>query len=290
MANKKKRASLLARLRNRYRLVILNDETFEEKASFRLSRLNIYVLLSSMLVVIAGIVLTLIAFTPLKVYLLGYDEVTIKEQLVQLNLKIDDLEEQMLVKDYFIQNLINITKGNIDTIPPTMIKPESFDDQLINNDKPFYDAILKDEFEEEDRDLLMDKHVTAKDENIANLFLFTPIQGYLTNGFDGSENHYGVDVVAPENSIVKATLDGTVILASWTLETGYVIGIQHANNLTSFYKHNSVLLKKIGNFVRAGDVIAYIGNTGEYTTGTHLHFELWYNGIALDPAEYILFN
>ncbi|MCH8903343.1 MAG: M23 family metallopeptidase [Bacteroidetes bacterium] len=290
MANKKKRASLLARLRNRYRLVILNDETFEEKASFRLSRLNIYVLLSSMIVVIAGIVLTLIAFTPLKVYLLGYDEVTIKEQLVQLNLKIDDLEEQMLVKDYFIQNLINITKGNIDTIPPTMIKPESFDDQLINNDKPFYDAILKDEFEEEDRDLLMDKHVTAKDENIANLFLFTPIQGYLTNGFDGSENHYGVDVVAPENSIVKATLDGTVILASWTLETGYVIGIQHANNLTSFYKHNSVLLKKIGNFVRAGDVIAYIGNTGEYTTGTHLHFELWYNGIALDPAEYILFN
>jgi murein DD-endopeptidase MepM/ murein hydrolase activator NlpD len=125
--------------------------------------------------------------------------------------------------------------------------------------------------------------------DLSQINFFPPLKGYVTAGFSSSEEHYGIDVVAPQDEPIKTILDGHVMLASWTLETGYVIGIQHDHNLVSFYKHNSVLLKKTGNFVKAGDAIAMQGSSGELTTGPHLHFELWHDGVALNPEDYIIF-
>ena len=121
------------------------------------------------------------------------------------------------------------------------------------------------------------------------LHFFTPVRGMVTNSFNPSNNHFGTDIVAGPNEVVKATLAGTVIMATWTLETGYVIEIQHDNNLISVYKHNAELLQKVGLRVKAGDAIAIIGNSGELTTGPHLHFELWQNGVALNPENFIVF-
>jgi len=125
--------------------------------------------------------------------------------------------------------------------------------------------------------------------SIKNFYFFTPLKGTISNNYSLKEQHYGIDIVASPNDAIKATLDGIVILAAWTLETGYVIAIQHQSNLISVYKHNSVLLKKEGMFVKAGEPIAYVGNSGELTSGPHLHFELWYNGNPVDPKEYISF-
>lgn len=115
------------------------------------------------------------------------------------------------------------------------------------------------------------------------------MKGTLTNRFDPVNKHFGIDIVSNPNEPIKSTLDGTVVLANFTSETGWVIGIQHSNNLFSFYKHNSALLKKVGDFVKAGEVIAVIGNSGELSEGPHLHFELWFNGTSLDPKKYIAF-
>ncbi len=122
-----------------------------------------------------------------------------------------------------------------------------------------------------------------------NFTFFNPLKGIITSEFDLSLNHYGIDIVSKENDAVKATLDGTVLFADWTVETGHVISIQHRDNYISVYKHNSVLLKKTGNFVKAGEPIAIVGESGELTTGAHLHFELWYNGTPVNPLEYIAF-
>jgi len=119
---------------------------------------------------------------------------------------------------------------------------------------------------------------------------FKPLNGIITAKFAPLEKHYGIDIVAPHNDAVKSVLDGTVIMAAWTLETGYVIVIQHAGNLISVYKHNAVLLKQEGDFVKAGEPIAIAGNSGEISTGPHLHFELWYNGNPVNPTNYINFN
>ena len=124
---------------------------------------------------------------------------------------------------------------------------------------------------------------------ISQIHFFPPVKGLVTNSFNSLADHYGTDIVAASNEVVKATLEGTVIMATWTLETGWVIQIQHKNNLISIYKHNAELLKRVGDFVEVGEAIAIIGNSGELTTGPHLHFELWYLGIPLDPEDYISF-
>jgi murein DD-endopeptidase MepM/ murein hydrolase activator NlpD len=130
---------------------------------------------------------------------------------------------------------------------------------------------------------------SSKTNDISSFFFFTPVKGTVTNVFNSAEKHFGVDIAAAPNEAIKATLDGTVILSAWTSETGYIITIQHSNNLVSVYKHNSALLKKAGTYVKAGEAIAIIGNSGEYTSGPHLHFELWYNGSPVNPKDYIAF-
>lgn len=289
MKQEQKEKTFLRRLKNKYRLVVMNDDTFEEKLSLKLSPLNLFILVGSTTIFLIIIVISTIAFTPLREYIPGYADVNMRKKVISLALKADSLAAELVSKDIYIDNINNIITGK------TVGKPVK---QAVDSAKK-YDAI---DFKPSKEDLLLREQIESQDQynlslgtentqknNINNFFFFTPLKGLLSSSFNIAEAHYGVDVVAPENEAIKATLDGTVILSMWTAETGYVIQIQHENNLISVYKHNSALLKKTGEYVKAGETIAIIGNSGELTNGPHLHFELWYNGTPINPQDYMVF-
>lgn len=286
-----KRTSFLDKLRAQYRMVILNDETYEEKASFNLSRLNLVVIISSVVVVLVFLITSLIILTPIKQYIPGYGDIQSKQELVELRLKTDSLANVVAKRDSWISNIQKVFKGKIDT---SVSK---------NTNEPFlYDTVKLDKIPPEDKALRQDiersdqfkpqfaKEKSTQSASPSSILFFPPVKGYVTNQFNMQTNHLGVDIVAPEDETVKAALEGHVIMASWTLETGHVIGIQHTNNLVTFYKHNSALLKKVGTFVEGGEAIAIIGSSGELSTGPHLHFELWQNGVPVDPQNFIVFQ
>lgn len=285
---KNKKGEFLKRLRHRYRLVVMNDDTFEEKFSLRLTPLGLVILLGSSTIIMIMVVTSLIAFTPLREYIPGYADIGVRRNLIRITLKSDSLEQTILERNEFMGNIGNVLKGNIKTdTTQNSPDPNKEYDKLEINASLNEDALRKN-IEAEDKYSLTYETKTNKN-GISNFFFFTPLKGIVSSSFKTNEQHYGVDVVAPENEAIKSTLDGTVILATWSSETGYTITIQHSNNLLSIYKHNSILLKKVGAFVKAGDPIAIIGNSGEQTTGPHLHFELWYNGKAIDPQDYMVF-
>ncbi len=283
-----KKGDFFKRLRHRYRLVVMNDDTFEEKFSLQLTPLGLVILLGSSTIIMIMVVTSLIAFTPLREYIPGYADVGVHRNLIRITLKSDSLEETILERNKFMGNIGNVLKGNIKT-DTTQNRPDPTKeyDKLEMNASRNEDALRKN-IESEDKYSLTYETKPNKS-GISNFFFFTPLKGIVSGSFKTNEQHYGVDIVAPENEAIKSTLDGTVILATWSSETGYIIAIQHSNNLISVYKHNSVILKKVGAFVKAGDPIAIIGNSGEQTTGPHLHFELWYDGKAIDPQDYMVF-
>jgi len=279
------------RLRVRYRLVIRDDETYEEKLSLRLSRLNVFVLVGSLAILLIVLTTFLIAFTPLREYIPGYTDVNLSKNVYDLHLRVDSLENVLAMNDRYLANLRLVLSGE----EPVDIHHERHDslarqytDIQITHSPA--DSLLREEFENQVRLY----SISGTSELIpsrppAGMVFFTPLKGIVTSEFNPVENHYGIDIVAPENEVVKATLDGIVLFSSWTIETGHVIVIQHQNNYISVYKHNAVLLKREGAYVRAGEPIAIVGESGEYTTGPHLHFELWHNGNPVNPRDYMIF-
>lgn len=284
---KENKKNFLQRLRHRYRLVVMNDDTFEENFSLRLTPLGLVILLSSVTIVMVMLVTSLIAFTPLREYIPGYADVGMRRELINLTLRSDSLEQSLIEQNMFNENIANVLKGNIKA-DTSKTRPETKEYAKLKLYASQKEAALKQSIESQDKYSLAYGAETNKN-GISNFFFFTPIKGVVSAQFKSKEEHYGVDIVGPENEPIKATLDGTVILATWSSETGYTITVQHSNNLISVYKHNSVLLKKVGDYVKAGEPIAIIGNSGEQTTGPHLHFELWYNGSAIDPQGYMVF-
>lgn len=286
--HKKDKPKKFQRLKNKYRLVVLNDDTFEEKISLRLSRLNVFFIVGMSSLILVVLVTIIIAFTPLREFIPGYANVSIRKQGVENFLKSDSIEVVLAQNNLYIDNLRSIIMGK-----PISFDEKSFIDSTINyknitNEPIEEDSILRKMIETEEKYNLFKKAGTTP-ENISGFIFFNPLKGTVTNRFNMKKQHFGIDVVAPKNEAIKATLDGTVIFAEWTAETGYVIQLQHANNLISIYKHNSILHKEPGDHVKAGEVIAIVGNSGEYSTGPHLHFELWYNGIPINPEDYMMF-
>jgi murein DD-endopeptidase MepM/ murein hydrolase activator NlpD len=289
MAEKEdKRKKLIERLRHRYRLVVMNDDTFEENFSLRLTPLGLFILLGSVTIIMIMFVTSLIAFTPIREYIPGYADAGVRRNLIRLTFKSDSLEQSLIAQNAFIANISNVLKGNIksDSTQNRPDKNKEYNKLQMNASKS--EADLRKTIEGQDQYSLNYETETNKNA-ITNFSFFTPLKGIISSSFKTSEQHYGTDIVGPENEAIKSTLDGTVILATWSSETGYTITVQHSNNLISVYKHNSVLLKKVGDYVKAGDPIAIIGNSGEQTTGPHLHFELWYAGNPIDPQEYMVF-
>lgn len=291
----KKKRSFLEKIKNKYRLVIYNDQTFEESISFRLSRLNVFITVGSLAILLVVATTFIIAFTPLKEYIPGYGSFDTNREINNILKKTDSLENIVNTRTHYINNLKSILSG--EDIPEDLEKPQPVS---ISKDINFHpskaDSLLRAEIESQPGYNLTSQNYSANElyqpssASIKSFFFFSPLNGIVSDNYDPTMHHYGVDIVADNNEAVKATLDGTVILSTWTLETGYSIAVQHTNNLISVYKHNSVLLKKQGEYVKAGDVIGIIGETGTLSTGVHLHFELWFNGIPLNPRDYISFN
>jgi murein DD-endopeptidase MepM/ murein hydrolase activator NlpD len=288
MATSDKKTKKFEKLKHKYRFVILNDDTFEEKFNFRLSRLNVYTALGFGSLLLIALVTVLIAFTPLREFIPGYTDVTIRKTGIENTLKLDSLENVLRQKEQYLTNINRIIQGEPINFSDSLVIDTTINYKNIANEKIPQDSLLRVMIETEEKYNLF-KSAGRTPNSISSLIFFNPLKGIVTEQFNAKKQHFGVDLVAPKNEAIKATLDGTVIFAEWTSETGYVIQLQHSNNLISIYKHNSVLHKKVGDKVKAGDVIAIVGNTGELSSGPHLHFELWYNGIPLNPQEYMLF-
>lgn len=277
-------------LTNRYLLIIRNEENFAEKTTFSFNY-------AKMILFIVGIFIIFLTFSlSLSKTLLArwYDpqlkEIEINKKIVELSLSVDSLASEVDKKEKFIQSLKNIVEEDKsfltakDSVNKTSAKVEI---KNLNNIDPI-DEELREEFENETIQLVSVQN--NKQDELQSALLFPPLSGIVSSKYNSKIDHYGVDVLSQPNEPVRSVSDGTVTLSSWTQDAGYVVAIQHRNNLVSVYKHNSALLKKVGNYVKAGDVISIIGNTGELTNGTHLHFELWHEGNPINPEDFVSFN
>jgi len=268
---------------------MMNDQTFEERISFRLSPLNVFVFAGLVIIGLITFTIFIIAFTPLKEYIPGYADIHMKRQLIQMTHQTDSLSASLRSRDMYLENLKYIMNGNIGEDSITSVAHSTVRyDTISFNQVSREDSLLRVQMESQDQFALTAGESSNKS-GIAAFYFFTPLKGTVTNEFDAKSKHYGVDIVAAANEVIKSTMDGTVLFSDWTSETGYTIALQHSNNMFSLYKHNSALLKSVGDYVKAGEVIAIIGNSGEFTTGPHLHFELWYHGNPVNPKDYMTF-
>lgn len=288
MSDGNKKQSFWKKWRFKYRFVVLNSETFEERLAFNMSRLNVFLLTCVSLTLLIGGTTLIIAFTPLREYIPGYTSTNIRRQMVNLNQLSDSLKIKLDSRERYLQNIRNIIEGvPVDTT--NFYVPENIS---VQNDgaveRVYEDSMLRERIESEDRFNFFSSE-NPDNLTLEKLLFFKPVDGLVTQSFNADEKHYGVDVVSKENELIKSTLGGIVVFSSWTSETGNVIAIQHVNNFVSIYKHNSALLKQQGETVTVGESIAIIGNSGKWSSGPHLHFELWHNNQAVNPENYILF-
>lgn len=292
---KEKSLNWLGKLRDQYRLVVMNDETFQEVGSYRLSLLNVYVFLSTIVVLVALAVGALIFFTPVKRYVPGYGDVGDAREMMRLNRQVSEMEKELVAFRTYSDNVRRMLTADViaEKDIPRLKSSDLAADSAAGPppEMPAVDQELRREVALGDLGTAAREPRTSnfspRDVPLEQMFFSPPIKGRVSAGFDPDKKHWGTDVVAPQNTAIKSVMDGYVFFSDWTLETGNTIGIQHANNVITFYKHNSALLKKTGSFVKAGEAIAIIGNTGTKTDGPHLHFELWHKGKPINPVDYI---
>lgn len=287
MEKKEKRTKRFKKkLLHKYRLVILNEETFEERFSFKLNRLNVFVFSTLFALVLIIATTVIIAFTPLREYIPGYSSVQLKKRSAVLAYKTDSLQRIIQLNDQYLASIKKVLTGDVKTVnfnKDSLIEVAKMDPTILIRTSPT-DSILRQQVAQEDK---YNPLVGNRDQQYT---LFAPVKGTITSPYDSKSKHYAVDVVTAKDAPVKAVADGTVIFAEWTAQTGNVIILKHNNNLISVYKHNAVLTKGQGENVKGGEVIATVGSTGELTTGPHLHFELWRDGIPVNPTNFIDFD
>ena len=283
------------RLQNTHRLIIMNDETFEEVGSYRLTLLNVYILLSTLIVITAVAVTVSIAYTPLKRYIPGYSGGGNNDrELYQVMRQMDDMEKQLKAHQTYAESVRRMLVGDVQTAKDVPQSKEiTQDSSMVEVGRIPVDDQLRNEVAiSEIGSAARNSRTTnlaPRDTPLEQLFFSPPVSGEISMSFLPDKKHYGVDILAPKNTAIKAAMDGYVFLSDWVQETGYTIGIQHANNVITFYKHNSALLKSVGSFVRSGEAVAIIGNTGTLSSGPHLHFALWHKGMPVDPTIYVNF-
>jgi len=286
MAKDSKNETRVQRWRNKFRFVILNDDTFEELLTLKLSPLNIFVFSVVTIVSTIALTTTVIAFTPLKELIPGYASSKLRREAIELALTTDSLTAAIDRTERYILGVQRILQGEvIDTVLQKLETDTSSNSaEIVLSDPSAQDSAFREWVEEENAFTL-----NQGGAELGIPQLISPLDGIITSEFDKATNHFAVDIAAASNTPVKTCYEGTVVFADWTSETGNIIIVQHENNLLSAYKHNSALLKEVGEFVRSGEAIAIIGNSGENSTGPHLHFELWFEGAPIDPQNFIKF-
>lgn len=290
--SEEKKESLLSRLRSqmrdRYRLVIMDEATLAEKASFVLSPLNVFVFSVAVSLFLIVSVTYLIAFTSLREYIPGYADVRMRKSIIELASRTDSLEKSLALKEQYLANIAGILAGRAPQDEAQRTSPDStIHYQKVEDKRSADDSLLRAEIEAEQKASLSSAGGAG---DLRSLLFFPPVKGIITTKFKSRPDHLGVDIVAAKNEAIKATLDGTIVFSGWTINDGYVVHIQHEGELLSVYKHNSAILKKAGDRIKAGQPVAIIGNTGEHSSGAHVHFEIWYRGNPVDPQDFLRFQ
>jgi len=276
--------------RDKYRFSISNDTTFEEVWRVRLTQYNAFLLVTFLVLFLIGATVSLIAFTNIREFIPGYPDVTMRRNILMSAIRLDSLEREIELRDKYFANLNSIIRGEKPAEVFSMQDTSGRYGTIRNTTTPEESALRAQVENAEKYNVSYSQNVQESVTSLAELHFFPPVKGIVSGKYDASRKHYGTDIVAKPRSPVAAALDGIVIFTGWTMETGYVIQIQHPNNIVSIYKHNSGLLKETGDIVRAGEPVSIIGDSGElYTSGPHLHFEIWYKGSPLDPEKHILF-
>jgi murein DD-endopeptidase MepM/ murein hydrolase activator NlpD len=270
-----------------YRITITENDSHRHIWSTRLTKTSLFVTIVSIVVMVCAITYCLIAYTPVRTFIPGYPDARTKRVAIQNAIKVDSLERVIYRWELYSENLKRAVEGKepikIDSIIKASRKDaaEPVDAAALQKQ----DSLLREKVKEEEQFEISARG--RRDLPIEGLHFFTPLKGVVSQGFDAT--HPYIDITAAEGSAVKATLDGTVIYTGWSEDDGNTIQVQHTDDIVSIYKHNDKLLKKAGDKVKAGTSIAIVGNTGDTSTGTHLHFELWHKGEAVDPTRYIKF-
>lgn len=282
-------------LKHRYRLIILNSDTFQEVGAYNLTLLNVYTWLSILFVTAAALVVALILFSPLGRLIPGMNTAIEKQEILALTLEVDSLQNAVRASELYARDLKAILNGTVENESQVAQQEVDFSnvkaDAVPNEaEEIIREEVALEEIQQKVQGTPAQPGFVNDKRYLEQLYFTPPINGEVSSNFDPSIDHFGIDILAPKNTPIKAALNGVIIQSDWSVEFGYTIGIQHGNNLLTFYKHNSELLKKIGDQVRAGEVVAIIGNSGELSDGPHLHFELWSQGQPVDPAAYLNFN
>ena len=285
---KRKRQILKKRLFTKNRLVILNEDTFEEIFSLRLTLMNVFVFASLGAVIIIFITSYIIAFTPLREYIPGYASNKLKRDALQLALKSDSLSIALKNNEAYILSIQKVLRGDVEFAKlskDSIIAGVNSEDDKLKMSASEEELKLRERVEKEDKYNLFEQ-ATAK----VNVVFFAPVKGLVTEKYNARTKHFATDIALPKNTPIKAVLNGTVIFADWTPTTGNVIILRHNNGFISIYKHAASLTKAQGDAVRTGEVIAIAGSTGFESTGIHLHFELLKDGYPIDPEQFIEFE
>ena len=288
MKNEKQNKTFLKRIFNDYKIVVSSEDTFEEKLSFKANKINAFIIMLLYSIILIAFTISIGFFTQLREMVPGYSSSDLLNRAIYLTKKTDSLEQQIALNNKFYKSIEDVLSGNVDEF---ISRDElSIDSNLINTDiftisPNLQDSILRQYVENEDKFNLTNNELV-----IENKMFFSPIKGEITQSFNFNENHFAIDIAADIGTPVKSVLDGKIIFSEWSLETGYVVVIDHGENIISVYKHNSKTLKEQNDFVQAGEVIAYSGNQGNLSSGPHLHFELWKNGTPIDPEPLLNFK
>jgi murein DD-endopeptidase MepM/ murein hydrolase activator NlpD len=291
MKNRKSQDSeTVPKLRRKYKLVLRDAYSYEEKISFFVSRLGVIVIAGTLVVALVVLTIYLVAFTSLREYIPGYTDIALPQKVFDLQQQADSLNDVLQMQEQYLENIRKILLDDEihDEVTPQYEPFTHYDTIALRHSVA--DSLLRLEYERKTQFSLYPSSLfTYSPANIGNIYFYTPLNGIITRSYDPEASHFGVDVAANRYEAIKAILDGTVIFSDWTLETGYIICLQHQNQLISVYKHNSSLLRQQGELVKAGETISFAGGSGELSTGPHLHFELWYDGNPVDPEEFISF-
>lgn len=285
---KKDNKKFAKKLLHKYRLVILNEDTFEERISFKLTKLNVFVAVSLGIIILIAGTTFLIAFTGLREYIPGYSSANLKKQATELAYKTDSLKTALMLNNQYYESIRKVLTGDLEPMilnRDSLVRAQQLDPSLIDLSSSKADSLLREEVSQEDKYNVLETAGTQME-----FALFPPVKGSISEKYNLKSRHYAVDVVVAKNAPVKAAADGRVIFSEWSAATGQVMIIEHSYGLLSVYKHNSSLTKGQGDFVRSGEVIALAGSSGELSTGPHLHFELWKDGNPVNPSDYIDFE
>ena len=272
-----------------FRMSLIDDMTHKQLWVMRFTRTTFFVSIVSVVMVIMALSYSLIAFTPIKTFIPGYPDAHTKRAAINNALMIDSLQNVIYTWKFYTENLKKVMEGADPVLIDSVIRAQDATEELSATERKKLDS----------KDSLLRANVRAEERfglsgakerrhPIEGVHFFTPLKGVVSQGYDQLLHPY-IDITAPANSVVFSVLDGTVIGAGWSDDSGYTLQIQHTGDIVSVYKHNQKLLKKTGDKVTAGMPVAIVGNTGSLTTGEHLHFELWYKGEAVDPTKYINF-